>query len=219
MRHASVSQFALMTLVAAGALALVTSFGQGPTRSTAASAQDAPATARAILRTASGDEVAQATFTDTDQGLALSISASGLGAGFHGLHVHANAACEAPDFTSAGPHFDGSAMRMAPSPPHVSGAQTAMPPGHAGDLPSLLVNQNGMGKLTTVTDRVNVADLLAGAGTALMIHAGPDNFANIPTRYAPAPDATTLATGDAGARVACGVIQPTDVSAAAGQAS
>jgi len=36
-------------------------------------------------------------------------------------------------------------------------------------------------------------------GTALIVHAGPDNFANIPSRYAPAPDATTLATGDAGA--------------------
>jgi Cu-Zn family superoxide dismutase len=38
------------------------------------------------------------------------------------------------------------------------------------------------------------------------VHADPDNFANILTRYAPAPDATTLATGDAGARIACGVV-------------
>jgi len=53
--------------------------------------------------------------------------------------------------------------------------------------------------------------VLAGAGTALMIHANSDNFANIPSRYAQSdgttgPDADTMATGDAGKRVACGVI-------------
>ena len=82
-----------------------------------------------------------------------------------------------------------------------------MSTGHSGDLPSLLVNQDGTGALEAATDRFDVDDLLAGSGTAVIVHAGPDNFANIPSRYAPAPDATTLATGDAGARVACGVIQ------------
>ena len=198
MRRHSASRFALATLVGAGALGLVASFGQMTTPSSMASAQSAGPGAQAILRTASGDEVARATFTDTDSGVALSLTATGVPAGFHGLHVHANGACDAPDFTSAGPHFDGSQGQMA------------MAHGHAGDLPSLLVNQDGMGQLATVTDRISVADLLAGGGTALIIHAGPDNFANIPTRYAPAPDATTLATGDAGARLACGVIQMTD---------
>ena len=50
-------------------------------------------------------------------------------------------------------------------------------------------------------------DLFDADGSAVIVHAGPDNYANIPTRYTgPVPDATTLATGDAGGRVACGVV-------------
>ncbi len=67
--------------------------------------------------------------------------------------------------------------------------------------------------LVTTTDAFTKDDLLAGAKTAIIIHADADNFANIPpSRYqqinggAPGPDATTMATGDAGKRVACGVI-------------
>ena len=66
-----------------------------------------------------------------------------------------------------------------------------------------------MGELTTVTDRFGVADLLADDdGSAVMVHSGPDNYANIPERYAPeGPDADTLGTGDAGSRLACGVVE------------
>ena len=66
--------------------------------------------------------------------------------------------------------------------------------------------------LVTTSTAFDRADLLDGDGTVIIIHAGPDNFANIPAdRYqqidgAPPPDETTLATGDAGKRVACGVI-------------
>jgi Cu-Zn family superoxide dismutase len=200
MRPTSISQFALVTLVGIGSVGLVSSFGQiDVTR-----AQNAAPTAMAILRTAAGDEVGRATFTGEDGKVALTVSANSLPAGFHGFHVHANGLCEAPDFTSAGPHFNVEGMTMQV--------------GHSGDLPSLLANDDGTAQLSTVTDRFTVDDLLAGAGTALIIHAGRDNFANIPTRYAPAPDATTLATGDAGPRLACGVIQPADGSADADQA-
>ncbi|CKM56557.1 superoxide dismutase [Mycobacterium tuberculosis] len=66
--------------------------------------------------------------------------------------------------------------------------------------------------LVTTTDAFTMDDLLSGAKTAIIIHAGADNFANIPPeRYVqgngtPGPDETTLTTGDAGKRVACGVI-------------
>jgi Cu-Zn family superoxide dismutase len=66
--------------------------------------------------------------------------------------------------------------------------------------------------LVTTTNAFNKADLVSGDGTAIIIHAGSDNLANIPadryqqTNGTPPPDETTLATGDGGKRVACGVL-------------
>jgi Cu-Zn family superoxide dismutase len=140
--------------------------------------------------------------------LTVKTTASGqLTPGFHGMHIHAVGKCEpnsvaptggAPgDFNSAGAHFQ------------VAG-HTAHPA--SGDLASLQVRGDGSAMLVTTTDAFTAADLLAGAKTAIIIHEKADNFANIPPeRYqqingAPPPDETTMATGDAGKRVACGVI-------------
>jgi len=130
-----------------------------------------------------------------------------LAPGFHGLHIHSVGKCEAnsvaptggapANFNSAGGHFQV--------------------PGHSGhpasgDLASLQVRGDGSARLVTTTDAFTAQELLGGAGTAIIIHEKADNFANIPPeRYqqlngAPPPDQTTMATGDAGARVACGVI-------------
>ncbi|MDJ0107333.1 superoxide dismutase family protein, partial [Rhodococcus erythropolis] len=76
----------------------------------------------------------------------------------------------------------------------------------SGDLTSVQVLEDGTATLVTTTDAFTVDELVANGGTSVMIHAGADNFGNIPTRYAPAPDQQTLDTGDAGGRVACGVI-------------
>jgi superoxide dismutase, Cu-Zn family len=65
---------------------------------------------------------------------------------------------------------------------------------------------------SVVTDRFRLADLFDADGSAIIIHVGADNLANIPARYVqaatgtPGPDAATLATGDAGGRFACGVV-------------
>jgi Cu-Zn family superoxide dismutase len=116
--------------------------------------------------------------------------------GFHGFHVHTTGKCEAPGFTTAGGHYTGGS-----STNHGD---------HAGDMPSLLVTAEGKAYLEFVTDRFTLDDLRDADGSAVMVHGGRDNFANIPSRYlaggVAGPDATTLATGDAGARVACGVI-------------
>ena len=191
MRFTAISLYTLVSLVGIGAVGLVT------VQPGAAGAQDPAPAAIAILRSAAGDEVGHISLTDGANGVTLSVQASGLTPGFHGFHVHANGQSDAPDFTSAGPHFNVQDL-----------GQGMLQSGHSGDLPSLLVNDDGSARLTTVTDRFSVDDLLAGGGTAVIVNAGPDNFGNIPTRYAPAPDATTLATGDAGARVACGVVRP-----------
>jgi superoxide dismutase, Cu-Zn family len=118
----------------------------------------------------------------------------GLKPGFHGFHVHAVGACEGPAFKSAMGHLK-----------HAGQAHG----GHDGDLPSLLVKRNGTATLRATTDRFTLDDLRDRDGSAVMVHAGPDNYANIPPRYAPnGPDQETLDTGDSGDRVACGRIAP-----------
>jgi Cu-Zn family superoxide dismutase len=118
---------------------------------------------------------------------------SGLTAGFHGFHVHTIGSCVGPTFASAGGHLNpGGAVHA----------------NHAGDMPVLLVNSDGSASARFESDRFEVADLFDADGSAVIVHANADNYANIPTaRYDPDPDATTLATGDAGGRVACGVIE------------
>lgn len=120
----------------------------------------------------------------------------GLTAGFHGFHVHAVGQCTAP-FTSAGGHYN----------PGGTGHGA-----HAGDMPSLLVLDDGTAEAQFATDNFAIDQLFDADGSAVIVHAAPDNFANIPTRYQSTtegvfgPDSATLATGDAGARVACGVV-------------
>jgi len=83
--------------------------------------------------------------------------------------------------------------------------------GHAGDMTPLLVNADGTAWASFRTDRFVDAEVFDADGSAVIVHAGADNLANIPTRYrtdaGAGPDAATLATGDAGARVACGLIR------------
>lgn len=112
--------------------------------------------------------------------------------GFHGFHIHTVGKCEAPDFTSAGGHFNPTA------------ATHSM---HAGDMPSLLVDSSGSSEADFTTDRFDVSDLFDADGSAIILHSGTDNYANIPTRYSPPADTATQNTGDAGSRIACGVVQ------------
>ncbi len=112
--------------------------------------------------------------------------------GFHGFHVHAVGTCEPPSFMSAAGHLK---------------ADGAVHGAHRGDMPSLLVKRNGTASLRFTTDGFRIGDLRDADGSAVMVHAGPDNFANIPRRYAPdGPDQATQDTGDSGVRVACGAI-------------
>ena len=75
-------------------------------------------------------------------------------------------------------------------------------------MPPLLVTGGGKAEARFTTDRFSLADLRDADGSAVMVHALPDNGANIPTdRYDPDPDAMTLATGDSGARIACGLVR------------
>jgi superoxide dismutase, Cu-Zn family len=162
------------------------------------------------MKAADGTQVATATFEFETGYATITVETTGTGKlspGFHGLHVHSVGKCEANsvaptggspgDFLSAGGHFQVPGHSAHPA---------------SGDLASLQVRQDGSGTLVTTTDAFTEDDLLAGQKTAIIIHEKADNFANIPPeRYnqvngTPGPDETTMATGDAGKRVACGVI-------------
>jgi Cu-Zn family superoxide dismutase len=163
------------------------------------------------LKAPDGTEVATAKFEFGNGYATVTIETTGGGhltPGFHGVHIHQVGKCEpnsvaptggAPgDFLSAGGHFQASGHSGHPA---------------SGDLTSLEVRKDGVGTLVTSTDAFTMQDLTSGQKTAIIIHAGSDNFANIPPdRYnqtnggAPGPDQITMTTGDAGKRVACGVI-------------
>jgi superoxide dismutase, Cu-Zn family len=144
------------------------------------------------LHNTAGHQVGKARFIQLGGGdVVVEIRVRDLPPGFHGFHVHAVGDCT-PPFTSAGAHFDKGANNHR---------------NHSGDLPVLLVNADGTADALFDTDRFELADLFDADGSALIIHADPDNYANIPGRYGVVPDAMTLATGDSGARIACGVIE------------
>lgn len=168
----------------------------------------------ARLTTVDGGQVATATFEFSKAGgkefATITVETTNTGVltpGFHGMHIHGVGKCEADSvapgggapgaFLSAGGHFQ--------APGHNEHPQS-------GDLTSLQVRSDGSALLVTTTDAFTRQELLDGEGTSLIIHADDDNFANIPAdRYTqvngtPGPDQTTLTTGDAGKRVACGVI-------------
>ena len=120
-------------------------------------------------------------------GIQIEAEVRGLEPGFHGFHVHETGACEPPMFESAKGHVRTEGQ--------VHGE-------HDGDLPSLYADKTGTARLRTVTDRLTIDQLSADDGVAVMVHAGTDNFADIPSRYGE-PDEETENTGDAGSRVAC----------------
>jgi superoxide dismutase, Cu-Zn family len=155
---------------------------------------------RATLVNAANEEVGEVVFKGVDGQVTrveVEVRASALPnlGDFHGFHIHTTGVCTAP-FTSAGGHWNPT---------------TASHGAHTGDMPSLLVHADGQAYAEFETDRFPVSSLLEGDGSAVILHTGRDNFANIPATYSsggvPGPNATTLATGDAGTRYACGVVE------------
>ena len=118
------------------------------------------------------------------------VNVDGLAPGRHGIHIHAVAACTAPAFTDAGGHYNPLA--------HEHGLENPSGP-HAGDMPNLVVDAEGHGRLIATTDRVTLSDgpatLFDADGSAFIIHANPDD------------QVTNIGNGGSGARIACAVIE------------
>ncbi len=147
----------------------------------------------APLRDAAGQQVATVEFRKSPRSaVKVLVTGRGLAPGFHGIHVHDVGLCEAPSFMSAAGHLKN------PGASHSD---------HTGDFPSLYVKRDGTVSVRFETDRFDLESLRNGDGSAVIIHAGADNFGNIPARYAPnGPDQMTRDTGDTGARIACGPV-------------
>jgi Cu-Zn family superoxide dismutase len=145
-------------------------------------------TAKATLVNAQGQKVGEATLTETAGGVKIDLTVENLPPGPHAFHVHAKGVCTGPDFVSAGGHFN-------PFGKH-HGLKNPQGP-HAGDLPNLTVGPDGKGRATVVDTLVTLKEggnsLFQPDGTSLVIHEKAD-------------DDLTDPAGNAGARIACGVI-------------
>lgn len=155
----------------------------------AMAAQANAQTASAALKNAEGKDVGTAQLTQTPTGVLVSLSAKGLPAGEHAFHVHAVGKCE-PPFTTAGGHFNPGAKKH--------GLMVAEGH-HAGDMPNLHIPASGDIAVEVMNTSITLEkgkpnSVFGPDGTALVIHAGKDDYKTDPT-------------GDAGGRIACGVIQ------------
>jgi Cu-Zn family superoxide dismutase len=148
----------------------------------------APRPATVTLKDGTGKEVGTAKISTSGAGVKIALNVKGLTPGEHAVHIHQNAKCEGPAFTTAGGHFN-------PEMKH-HGLQNPEGP-HAGDMANFMVKPDGSAKVTIDDPRVNLSDgdhsVFANGGTALVIHAKADDLKSDPA-------------GNAGDRIACGVI-------------
>jgi len=146
-----------------------------------------PTAAHAVLQPAApGVGAGEVTFEAMGDGVMVHVVVAGLAPGSkHGFHVHDKGVCTAPDFTSAGGHFNPS------NHPH-GGPEAER---HAGDMPNLVADDKGSVDLRVMLHGTELGGAMGVIGHAVVLHAGEDDYKTQPT-------------GNSGARLACGVITP-----------
>jgi len=137
----------------------------------------------------SGGKIGSAMLLPLADGVKIQVEVSGLTPGKHGIHIHENGVCTAPDFTSAGAHLNPAGK--------LHGFDNPQGP-HAGDMMNLEVGADGKGKAELMNKMVTLSkdkpnSLLKQGGTSLVIHEAVDDYKTDPS-------------GNSGARIACGVI-------------
>lgn len=145
-------------------------------------------TATSQLKDRQGKSVGMAKLTEGPNGVLIHFEAQGLAPKAYAFHIHQNGKCEPPSFESAGGHFNPTGKKHGFK--SVQGA-------HAGDLPNLYITKDGSTQADVLAEGVTLGpgpnSLLKSGGTALMLHEKADDYATDPA-------------GDAGGRMACGVI-------------
>ena len=144
---------------------------------------------RADIKNSGGESIGEAIIANDNGSLFLDLIVSTVSPGEHGFHIHTIGSCEAPDFKSAGGHWNPTGAEHGIENPNGS---------HAGDLPNLTVDEKGNASLV----QFSLGDLASGAadtlldedGGAIVIHAGADDLSSDPA-------------GNAGPRIACGVLE------------
>lgn len=183
----------LLAIAAACALAACASTGEqaAPAPAPQPAAASTAQSATVNLASASGSIVSgKLSIVPMGDGVHITGEVGGLGAGqTHAIHVHEKGDCSAVDASSAGGHFNptGSAHGRAGTPVH-----------HAGDMDNIVADADGVAKIDIHLSGVTLGGGAANdiAGRAVIVHAAPDDYTSQPS-------------GNAGARVACGVVTPT----------
>lgn len=135
-----------------------------------------------------GNSAGSAVLTETANGVLVDANLRGLETGWHGFHIHERAQCELPNFKSAGSHF---------SPQGSEHGFLRKKGPHAGDMPNVFVGEEGSTRVQYLLADVSLHEgrnaLLDKDGSAIVVHAGADDYRSQPS-------------GDAGSRVACAAI-------------
>jgi Cu-Zn family superoxide dismutase len=155
----------------------------------AASGQKSRPQAVAVLSPAPNQKVqGQVTFVEETQGVRVTANITGLTPGKHGFHIHEKGDCTPPDFTSAGGHWNPTSAKH--------GAPTSGADHHFGDFGNIEANQQGVARFERVFYWLSFTGTNSFLGKAVVVHQDPDDLASQPA-------------GNAGPRIACGIIQST----------
>lgn len=179
---------ALVTVLVTASLTLLRSSALADDTKKAPAKKPAGKPVTVKLNDAKGKSVGTAKLTADPGGVKITLAVKGLSPGEHAIHIHESAKCDAPDFKSAGGHFNPAMKKHGMDNPEGP---------HAGDIPNITVDAKGASKASVVAPGVTLDDgphsVFTNGGTALIIHDKAD-------------DGKTDPAGAAGDRIVCGLI-------------